>query len=156
MAQRIYATASDYYDFIGEDQPMTTPEEPAEGEEAAEPAAVVEADLNATLRRASIVIDGLTRNSVYDVDEDGYATDEDITTAFTDATCAQAAWFEDTEDVSGAGSQEGTVSIGSVSIGARGRTSGNGAPSAQASRIAPEAIDILRTAGLFASAVSHT
>lgn len=151
MAQRVYATAADYYDFIGDDQPMTTP---AEGQE---PQPVTEKDLNARLRRASSVIDSLTRHDRYDVDEDGYATDERVSEAFKDATCAQADWWADTDDVTGAEAQGGTVSIGSVSIGARGRTSGlSGAPDPQASRVAPEAIEILRNAGLMRASVAHT
>lgn len=156
MAQRVYATASDFYDFIGEDQPMTTPGEPPEGQEPENPQPVVEKDLNARLRRASSVIDGLTRHARYDVDEDGYPTDEDVSDAFKNATCAQAAWWDETDDVTGAGSQDGTVSIGSVSIGARGRSTGNGAPDAAESRIAPEAIQILRDAGLISALTGHS
>lgn len=156
MAQRVYATASDYYDFIGDDQPMTTPPEPEEGEEAQEPQPITEKDLNARLRRASSVIDSHTRHDAYDVDEDGYATDPDIADAFKEATCAQAQWFDDTDDLTGAQSQDGTISIGSVSIGASGRSTGGASADALASRIAPEAIEILRNAGLMRSSVSHT
>jgi hypothetical protein len=139
VTQRVYATLADYEDYT-------------DGVHEAESVDVI----NAKLRRASIVIDGLTRNSRYDLDEDGYPTDADVSEAFKNATCAQMAWWDDTDDVTGAVSQEGTVSIGSVSIGARGRTAGNGAPAAQASRIAPEAIDILTEAGLISGIVSHT
>lgn len=139
MAQRVYATRADYEDFT-------------DGDHAEESEDVV----NAKLRRASIVIDGLTRRSVYDTDEDGYPTDPDVSEAFKEATCAQMAWFDATDDITGAESQDGTVSILSVTLGARGRTTGNGAPEAGASRIAPEAIEILRTAGLLGSAVAHT
>lgn len=139
MAQRVYATLADYEDF-------TDGEHEAESVEA----------VNAKLRRASIVIDGLTRTSRYLVDEDGYPTDSDDAEAFKDATCAQMAWWDDSGDVSGSASQDGTFSIGSVSIGARGRSTGNGAPSAAASRVAPEAITILQNAGLISTAVSHT
>lgn len=151
MAQRVYATAADYYDFTGEDQPMTTP---AEGQE---PQPLTEKDLNASLRRASSVIDSHTRHDVYDVDEDGYPTDADIADAFKKATCAQADWFAETQDLTGAIAQEGTVAIGSVSLGARGRTSGlSGAPDPGASRIAPEAVELLRNAGLMRSSARHT
>jgi hypothetical protein len=139
VAQRVYATLADFEDFI-------------DGDHEEESVEVV----NAKLRRASIVIDGLTRRDVYDVDEDGYPTDATIADAFKEATCAQMAWWDDTDDVSGAGSQEGTVSIGSISLGASGRTAGNGAPAAAASRIAPEAIAILRIAGMASATVSHT
>ena len=155
MAQRVYATAADYYDFIGGDLPMTDPPAPAEGEEPVEPEPIDDADLNARLRRASATIDGLTRRSVYDVDEDGYPTDQDIADAFRDMTCAQVAWWDDTDDVTGAGSQAGTFSIGSVSIGAAGRTTGNGAPNAAASRISPEAVEIGVNAGLITAVTAH-
>ncbi len=103
------------------------------------------------LRRASGVIDGLTRHSVFDADVDGYPTDVNVSDVFRDATCAQAAYWSETEDPTGAVSQEGTFSIGSVSIGARGRTSGNGAPDESQARIAPEAVEILTTAGLISA-----
>lgn len=138
MAQRVYATLADFEDFT-------------DGVHAEESEDVI----NAKLRRASIVIDGLTRRSVYAVDEDGYATDETVAEAFKDATCAQMAYWDDTDDVSGAASQEGTISIGSVSIGATGRTTGNGSPDAQTARVAPEAIEILKNAGLITSITAH-
>lgn len=150
MAQRVYATASDYYDFIGDDQPMTTP---PQGEQ---PQPVTEKSLNATLRRASSVIDSHTRHDVYDVDEDGYPTDQRIADAFKEATCAQAQWFDETDDITGAVSQEGTVSIGSVSMGARGRSSGGASADAAGSRIAPEAVEILRNVGLLSTASAHS
>ncbi len=139
MAQRVYATVADYEDFT-------------DGDHEEESVDVV----NAKLRRASTMIDGLTRYARYDVDEDGYPTDADVADAFKRATCAQMAWWDDTDDITGAGSQDGTVSIGSVSIGARGRSSGNGAPSAAESRIAPEAVAILATAGLISAITSHS
>lgn len=140
--QRVYATASDFYDFTGGDDPNKD----GEGEEIPEP--VEDKDLNARLRRASGVIDGLTRRSVFDADEEGYPTDSVISEAFKDATCAQVAYWEETDDPTGAISQEGNVSIGSVTLGARGRSAGNGAPDENQSRIATEAVEILTTAGL--------
>lgn len=139
MAQRVYATLADFEDFTDGDH-----------EEASEDV------INARLRRASNVIDGLTRHARFAVDADGYPTDAAISDAFRDATCAQVAWWDETDDITGAGSQEGTVSIGSVSIGARGRTSGNGAPDASTSRHAPEAIEILQNAGLISAVTAHT
>ncbi|GAA3730123.1 hypothetical protein GCM10022239_03410 [Leifsonia bigeumensis] len=149
MAQRVYATASDFYDFTGGDDPNEDPN----GDPVAEP--TTDKDLNALLRRASGLIDGLTRHSVYDADDDGYPTDADVTELFKDATCAQVAYWEETEDPTGAVSQEGTFSIGSVSIGARGRSSGNGAPDEQQSRVAPEAVEILTTAGLISAITAY-
>ncbi len=135
MAQRrLYATPAEFATWAGGE--YETPTE-------------------ARLRRASGVIDGLTRNAVYAVDEDGYPTDADVSDAFRDATCAQAAYWIVTEDPTGAVSQEGTFTIGSVSIGARGRTSGNGAPDEQQARIAPEAVEVLRNAGLVTAITAH-
>lgn len=139
MAQRVYATLGDYEQFTDGDHEEESDEV-----------------INAKLRRASIVVDGLTRRSVYAVDEDGYPTDPDIADAFRDMTCAQVAWWDDTDDVTGAGSQAGTFSIGSVSIGASGRTTGNGAPNAAASRIAPEAVEIGVNAGLITAVTAHS
>lgn len=150
MAQRVYATMSDYYDFIGGDDPN----EDAEGDPIAEP--TTDKDLNARLRRASSVIDSHTRHDVYDVDEDGYATDVDIADAFKEATCAQAQWFDESDDITGSQSQDGTISIGSVSIGARGRSTGGASAEATAARIAPEAVEILQNAGLMSRITSHT
>lgn len=150
MTTRVYATAAEFYTFTGGDQPMVTPE-PETG-----PEAVTEKDLNARLRRASGVIDGITRLSRYDVDDDGYPTDLTLSDTFRDATCAQVAYWAETDDPTGAISQEGTFSIGSVSIGAVGRSAGNGAPNEQQARIAPEAVEILETAGLLSSITAHS
>lgn len=150
MAQRVYATAADYYDFIGDDQPMSTPEG------GGVPAPLTEKDLNARLRRASTVIDGIVRFARYEVDADNMPTDPDISDAFTEATCAQAAWFDETDDLTGAISQEGPTKIGSVAFGGSG-ASGSAAntKSAASSRIAPEAVQILTNAGLITATVSH-
>jgi hypothetical protein len=156
VAQRVYATASDYYDFIGDDQPMTTPPDPEEGQEPQEPQSITEKDLNARLRRASSVIDSHTRHARYEVDDDGYPTDEGIADAFKEATCAQAQWFDESDDITGSLSQDGTISIGSVSIGARGRSTGGASAEARESRIAPEAVQILENAGLISSIIAHT
>jgi len=134
MAQRVYATTTDYTTFTDGD--TTT---------------------DALLRRASVVVEGLTRLAVYDVDVDGMPTDPDIDQAFTDATCAQVAYWADTDDVTGAESQAGPTKIGSVSFGGSGASGGaTNTKSAAASRLAPEAAEILANAGLLLSAVSHT
>ncbi|GAB2519473.1 hypothetical protein [Paramicrobacterium agarici] len=141
MAQRTYATPSDYFDFLDGEIPDPVPDEQ---------------QLKAKLRRASIVIDGRLRLAVYDTDEDGYPTDADVSEALKDATCAQADWFTETDDITGADSQAGVVKIGSVSLGGSGATGGaSNARSAGASRISPEAVEILRNAGLLRSAVAH-
>lgn len=135
MAQRLYAAQSDFTQW-DEGRLYETPSE-------------------SILRRASGVVDGLTRHSVYEVDEDGYPTNADIADAFKEATCAQAAWWDETGDATGAQSQEGTMSIGSVSIGARGRSTGGGSADAADSRIAPEAVEILANAGLLNRTIAH-
>lgn len=136
MAQRVYATQAEFSTWDA-------------GTLYAVPS-------DAVLRRASVEIDGLTLHSVYDVDEDGYPTDADITEAFRDATCAQAAWWDETDDITGAQSQDGTFSIGSVSIGASGRTKGGASADAAQSRISPEAVQILVNAGLIRTSTAHT
>lgn len=140
--QRTYATASDYAEFV------------------------VATDLSDTAitklcRRASTVIDGLTRYAAYTVDEDGNPTDPDVTLAFTRATCAQVEWWDPKDgdttghdiDITGAGSNEGAVRIGSVTLGTTSsRESGT---SRRDARIAPEAVEILQNAGLYTVAVAH-
>ena len=102
------------------------------------------------LRRASGVIDGLTRHSAFLVDVDGYPTDIDVLDVFRDATSAQVAYWEETGDITGAEAQGGSFSIGSVKIGAAGDTS------SKQSRIAPEAVQILVNAGLITATTPHS
>ena len=141
--QRTYATATDYFDFIGEDDPNE-----------AEPPTTDKA-LSARLRRASSVIDGLTVTATYSTDEDGYPTDAAISGAFTEATCAQAQWFGETDDLTGAISAAGPISLGPLSIGGRSNSSASSTTSPQTARIAPEAVQILRSAGLLNAATRH-
>lgn len=136
MPQRVYATASDYNDY------------------ADEPSDLDDDQLDKRLRRASVVVDGLTRLARYDVDDDGMPLDADIAAAFSDATCAQVEYWETTDDPTGAESQAGPVRIGSVSLGGSGV--GGGAASrttAADTRVSPETIEILRNAGLLAQLV---
>lgn len=142
MAMRVYATASDYRDFIGDPEP----------EEETEP--VADPVLNALLRRASIRIDSYTRTSRYNTDTDGYPTDADIAEAFKWATCAQAVFFTETEDITGADSISGLTKIGSVQLGGSGADA-NGPKTAEAARLAPEAVEILRNAGLLSASISY-
>lgn len=133
MPQRVYATLADFDSFT--DTELT------------------DAEITKLLRRASLVIDGLTRLARYDVDVDGNPTDADVMQAFTDATCAQLAWWDDTDDVTGAESTAGAIKIGSVSLGTT--SSGGSGVSAADSRVAPEAAAILAAAGLLSSLVSY-
>ena len=136
MAQRIYATAADYYDFIGADDP---------GED--------DKELNALLRRASTQIDGYLRGARYDVDDDGMPLDPDVDDAITAATCAQVEWWQQTGDPTGADANAGATKILSVSLGTS--SAANAQRTAREARASAEAIDILRNAGLLGSRVGH-
>ena len=136
MAARIYAEAADYYRFLGQADP-----------EEADP------ELDALLVRASNKVDRDTRFDVYATDVDGMPTDTEIIEAFRDATCAYAAWFDETDDITGADSQNGSVKIGSVSLGST-NTQGN-PRTTDDSRRSSEAIDILVTAGLCSAFANH-
>ena len=136
MAQRVYATTNEYAEYA---------EEPFDGDEAT---------LAKRLRRASGVIDGLTRLARYRVDEDGMPLDQDDADAFRDATCAQVEYWETTDDPTGAESTMGPVKIGSVSLGGSGvGGSAQNHTSANDSRVSPEAIEILANQGLTARIV---
>lgn len=106
------------------------------------------------LRRASLDIDGLTIAASYRVDDDGEPIDQAILEAFRDATCAQAAWYQATGDASGAGAAAGPITLGPLSVGGRRGTAGGGSAPAD-SRYSPEALQILRNAGLRSTAVAH-
>lgn len=95
------------------------------------------------LTRASRRIDRLLLTAVYDVDEDEAPTDADVIAALRAATCAQAAWWLEHGDESGAGAEYDSVSIGSVALSGRRA----GASSAGASA-APAALEVLTLAGL--------
>jgi hypothetical protein len=136
MAQRLYATVIDYANYA---------EEPSDLDAAA---------LTKRLRSASSEVDGLTRLSRYDVDDDGFATDTDISDAFTEATCAIVEYQEPGNDPTGAESNQGAVKIGSVSLGTTSSREEGGDKLVQ--RIGPKAALILRNAGLITSTVNHT
>jgi len=140
VAKRVYATLADYEDFTdGAHEPES------------------EDQINAKLWRASLVVDGLTRRTVYTVDENGKPVDEAVAEAFKNATCAQAAYWDTTDDPTGGEAAAGPVKFGSVSLGGSGATgNAQSKTDAAAARVAPEAVDILRTAGLLSTAVAHT
>lgn len=135
---RVYATLADYYDFIGGD----LPDEP-------------DTALEALLRRASSQVESHIRLARYTVDEDGYPTDLIITDALRDATCAYVEYWQETDDVTGAGAIEGPVKIGSVSLGG---TAVGGASSRTVAdtRRSDEAVTILRNAGLITGIIAHS
>jgi hypothetical protein len=134
MPQRVYGTAADYAGFAEEEFDGSTDK------------------LNTRLRSASIEVDGLTRLARYDVDEDGYATDADVSAAFVEATCAIVEHWEITGDPTGAEAQAGAIKIGSVSLGTTSSRESGGDKTE--SRIGAKAIAILREAGL-SFAVAH-
>lgn len=131
MAQRVFAEPSD---LTGSPWHLALAEPPA----------------RSLLRRASIVIEGLTVAARYDVDEDGYPTDLDVTEALREATCAQAVWFDETGDPSGAEGRWQSLSLGTAALTKTGAGTSAGAVSVAETRISPEATTILATAGLFA------
>lgn len=139
---RTYATASDLLDFMGGEVPT--------GPDGSD---LTDAQINALLRRASTQVESYVRLARYSVDEDGYPTDPAVSQALTDATCAQAAWWDDTGDVSGADAIAGPTKILSVSLGG-GNTASNQRTAAEA-RASDEAITILKNAGLIMARVDH-
>jgi hypothetical protein len=139
MAQRVYATAIDYAAL------------------AEEPADVELTVLNKRLRAASSEVDGLTRLSRYDVDEDNFPTDATISDAFKEATCAIVEFWEETGDVRGADAAQGAVKIGSVSLGTTSSTQQGLSPREKlVQRIGEAAVTILTNAGLISATVYHS
>ena len=127
---RVYATRAELVTYV-DGQGLTIPGEP-----------------NATrmLTRASEQIDDLLVSAVYAVDDTTkLPTDVDVAEAFMLATCAQAAWWIETGDETGAGSLYQSVQIGSVSLG-RGYT-GAGSATGASQTLAPRALAHLRRAG---------
>ena len=109
-----------------------------------------QAEADRMIRRASALVENHTITARYATDAEGMPTDERIAEAFRDAVCAVVAWWEETGNASGAAGQYTDVSLGSLSL--RRSTSAGGHSSAQAARIAPEAVQILATAGLLSQA----
>jgi hypothetical protein len=139
MPQRVYASASDY---------EAAAEDPFDGDES---------KLSKRLRAASVEVEKLTRLAVYDTDDDGYPTDQDIADAFTEATCAIVEHWADTDDPRGTDAVQGAVKILSVSLGTTSSSTENlSARDKLARRIGERAFDVLTNAGLIGSAVSHT
>lgn len=139
MAPRVYATTVDYGKFA---------EEPFDGDNA---------KLDKRLRSASIEVEKLTRMARFAVDEEGYPTDADVSEAFTEATVAVAEYWSITDDPTGAESQQGAISIGSVSLGTTSSSRSSGtARDKLTARIGSKAIDILENEGLTSVIVSHT
>lgn len=139
---RVYATRTDLVNYVP--ATITVPAEP---------------EATRLLTRASERIDHLLMSigAVYTVDSvTKLPTDANLIEAFKLATCAQAQWWLETGDESGAGSLYSNVSIGRVSLG---RAQAGGVPVTQ--RYAEQAVDHLRLAvdtngvGLWLGMVGH-
>ncbi|MCI3271396.1 hypothetical protein [Streptomyces cylindrosporus] len=124
---RTYATQADYQSFTGQTPPT---------------------DINALLAKASRFLESnVFRLCRYEVDADGYPANTVVKQAFTDAVCAQAEWFDETGDTTGAaGAGWGSVSLGSAQL-SRSVTNvtGNASP---AREVAPAAVDALSSPDL--------
>lgn len=108
----------------------------------------VPADPEATrlLGRASRRIDTLLLRAVYEVDDNDVPTDTAVAEALREATCAQAAWWLELGDESGAAAQFQTVGVGSLNLG-RGYT-GGGSATGPAQTTSAAAVEVLQQAGL--------
>lgn len=124
---RIYATAADYQSFTGQTPPS---------------------DITALLADATRMLESsIFRFCLYEADEDGYPSNTVVRQAFREAVCAQARWFDDIGDSTGAaGAGWGSVSLGSAQL-SRSVTSVSGA-SSPAREIAPAVLDVLQAPDL--------
>ena len=124
---RVYATSTDLAAYTGSSAP---------------------ANADALLAKASRFLDSAVfRLCWFTADSDGLPTDTVVAQAFTDSVCAQAAWWSELSDSTGAQTAGwGTVQIGSVMM-SRSLTATSPAD-APARQIAPEVWDVLRTPDL--------
>lgn len=124
---RIYATAADYQTFTGQTPPS---------------------GIDVLLAKASRMLEAnVFRLCWYEADADGYPSNTTVRQAFREATCAQAEWFDELGDSTGAAAAGwGSVSLGSAQL-SRSVTdvSGNASP---AREIAPAVGDVLGSADL--------
>lgn len=108
-------------------------------------------DPDRLLARASTYIDLALIGVRYATNEQGMPTSQQVAEALTDATCAQAQYWDELGDTgSGAIGVYSDVTIGSLSLstpgGASAGAQGNGTTGGGG--IAPRAYAVLRTAGL--------
>jgi hypothetical protein len=124
---RIYATSVDYQAFTGQTPPS---------------------DITVQLADATRMLEAsVFRFCLFDVDEEGYPSNATVRHAFTEAVCAQARWFDDVGDSTGAASAGwGSVSLGSAQL-SRSVTSVSGA-SSPAREVAPAVLDALQAPDL--------
>ncbi|MEH0650666.1 hypothetical protein QA995_14795 [Streptomyces scabiei] len=120
---RIYATSADYQTYTGQTPPS---------------------DIDQQLADASRMLEAqVFRLCWYEVDASGYPSNATVRQAFEDAVCAQAEWFDELGDSTGAsGVGWGTVKLGSAQL-SRSVTATSGASSA-AREIAPKVMDALQ------------
>lgn len=124
---RVYATPADLADYTG----------------SAAPAAA-----ERLLRDATTMLEArVFRLCWFVADTDGYPSNTVVRTAFTQAVCAQVAWWDEVGDSTGAaGVGWGSVEIGSVKLGRSVTTvSGDASPARQ---VAPQAMDALLSTDL--------
>lgn len=124
---RVYATSTDLAAYTGSSAP---------------------ANADALLAKASRFMDSnVFRLCWFQADGDGLPTDTVVAQAFTDAVCAQAAWWDQLGDSTGAQvAGWGTLQIGSVTMSrSLTATSPQDSPARQ---IAPEVWDVLRSPDL--------
>lgn len=138
-----YATPNDYFQSTG----MPIADWPTEDD-----AEFVRID--ALLKKSSDTIRRMTRLARLTYGVDGFPHDANIRQGFIDATCAQAAWFEEAGDTTGFAAGYDNVSMIGVSFGRNAGTA-SGKPSSRESRYSPEAQDILVTLGIFGTRPSH-
>lgn len=110
-------------------------------------------ELDSYLMRATRAVERMTVTAVYNTDTAGMPTDTAIREAFRDATCAQVAYWANTGDIDGSVAAGGSMSIGSVSLGATAKMSTD-VRARQDARYAPEAVSILMLAGLTPTGVN--
>lgn len=124
---RIYAEAADYQTFTGQTPP---------------------ADITVMLADATRMLEAsVFRFCLFEVDEEGYPSNSVVRQAFTDAVCAQARWFDDVGDSTGAAvAGWGSVQLGSAQL-SRSVTATSGA-AAPAREIAPAVLDVLQAPDL--------
>jgi len=105
------------------------------------------------LIRASGDLDALLIGAVYTVDTADLPTDATVKAALRDAACAQVEWWNVNGDPDGTGasSDYDDVSIGSVKLSRRGRSSGSS--SSGSGDWAPRALRVLAAAGLLTTRV---
>lgn len=101
-------------------------------------------DFDRLLERASELIDDYLRTAVYDVDDDGAPTDDDVIAALRDATCAQVEfWLAGDEEDDILGPVQG-FSLGGMQV-----QYGAGPTRTLPYYLAPRAARLLRNAGLY-------